>query len=81
MAAAKEEVKKIKIKLLQDCCFDGVNILKAGVVVEVDEATAAEFCDRKFEGYMPFYGYMPEMVLQGPSPLDRQVLTRAVRVA
>jgi hypothetical protein len=46
-------------------------------------------CDRKFEGYIPVYGYVPEtfngMLLEGVNlgydPMARQQIVRAVRVA
>ncbi len=50
---------------------------------------AKEMCDRKFEGYIPVYGYVPEtfngMLLEGVNlgydPMARQQIVRAVRVA
>lgn len=80
--------KKIKIKLLRDCLI-GTEIMRAGTVQMVDEATAAEFCDRKFKGYDPYYGYKPEIgPLMGvdehghplPDPLLAKTIVRAVRV-
>lgn len=88
----KEEVKakaKVKIKLLRECLV-GKNICRVGSVHTVDEEIAKEFCDRKIPGYMPFYGYMPEIgPLMGedetgkpfPNPLERKTVVRAIRVA
>ncbi len=51
---------KVKLKLLRDCHIDGQLIL-AGNIVEVDEATAAEMT-RIFPVPNSFYGYRPGKV-------------------
>lgn len=82
-AAQAATAKKVKIKLLRDAMI-GKNIELAGTVHVVDEATAKELCDKKFPGYHPFYGTMPEIgPLMGdvPNPLVRKEIVRAVRVA
>ena len=79
-------VKKVKIKALRDIAvpsLDNAIILK-DQVVEVTEAEAKEYCDRKFDAYSPFYGTKPEigpLAESGADPLARRVITRAVRVA
>lgn len=48
------------------------------------EAEAVEFCDTKWTGYHPFYGYMPEfgpLLENQPNPLARKQIVRAERVA
>lgn len=81
-AKAAPKSKKVKIKLQRDCLIEG-NIQKAGSVLMVSEDDAKEFCDRHFDGYIPAYGTLPEMLREPgqPGPLDRQKITRAVRVA
>jgi len=75
--------KKVKIKTLRAIQIDG-NIIEAGKVIEVTEAQAAEFCDRKFAGYMPFYGNKPEGTAflgdSGHDPLGTKQISRAERV-
>ncbi len=77
---------KVKIKTLRDICVPSLGdaIIKPNEVVEVTEAEAKEFCDRKFDAYSPFYGTKPEigpLSEGGPDPLARKIITRAVRVA
>lgn len=75
--------KKVKIKLLRDCLIGpAAEIIKAGNIVEVTAAEAAEFCDKSFTGYAPYYGYQPEMLIEDgqPNPLARKDIVRAVRV-
>jgi len=80
MAEVKTKEQKVKIKLLMDCYIDG-DIRQAGSEMMVDQSVATEFCDTKFTGYHPFYGYMPEMLYAEGNPLNREVRVRAVRVA
>jgi hypothetical protein len=56
----------------------------AGNTVMVSEEEAKELCDRKWNGFHPFYGTMPEIgpLMEGaPNPLERRKIARAVRVA
>ena len=77
----KEVAKKQKIRLLQDC-YIGDNLVRSGTEVEVDQDIAAEFCDKTFDGYHPFYGNQPEMVMAPGefNPLARKKIVRAVRI-
>jgi hypothetical protein len=79
----KAPEKKVKIKLLRDAIVNG-STLRAGAIVETDEKTAAELCDRGLPGYHPFYGTMPEigpLMGDSPNPLERKKIFRAMRVA
>ncbi len=61
----------------------GFKIINGGQEALLTEAEAKEFCDRKFTGYMPFYGYMPDLadiLTEGPNPLARKEIVRAIRI-
>lgn len=80
---AKVDGRIVKIRALREIEIDKKLIL-AGKEVLVTEDEATEFCDRSFDGYIPCYGYLPEMgpLLEGGNnPLDRKKIVRAVRVA
>lgn len=88
-APAPAREANVKIKLLRACYING-QIVQPGQTVMVTKEEAAEFCDRSFKGYNPFYGYAPEIGgLMGedemgkplPNPLDRKTIVRATRVA
>lgn len=65
--------KKVKIRALQPIAVDGVT-LAVGVVTEVDEEVAVEFCDKKFKGQYSFSGE------RGINSAERHMLVRAERV-
>lgn len=78
-----KKAKKVKIKAIRSIQVGG-HIHEPGSIVEVTEDEAKEFCDRKFAGYMPFYGTKPEsnaMLNEGaPDPLATKQIVRAKRV-
>lgn len=81
------EVRNVKVKALREFEIPvgkGFKMVKAGEVVLLSEDEAKEFCDKVFAGYIPAYGYMPEIgpLLEGqPNPLERKQIVRAERVA
>jgi hypothetical protein len=93
MAGEPTSAKTVKIKTLRAINVGTAlepMIVEPGQIIKVTEAQAKEFCDRKFAGYHPFYGYMPEIgPLMGddvdgkpiPNPMERKKLARAVRIA
>lgn len=75
--------RTIKVKAVREFEIDK-KLVKVGQEVLVNESEAVEFCDTKFSGYHPFYGYMPEigpLLEDAPNPLQRKQIVRAVRVA
>jgi hypothetical protein len=73
--------KKVKIKAIQPIQYQN-QVYQPGSVVEVDEEAAKEFCDRRFDTYMPFYGTKPEIgPLMPKDPLARGVIVRAERIS
>lgn len=79
-AAPTKMVAKVKIKATQPIDIgtaQAPRVLEPGDEAEVDDATAKEFCDRKFVGNYAFSGE------QGGASAEqnRHIVTRAVRVA
>ncbi len=80
--AAVAAKQMVKIRTIRECLI-GDKIVPGNTEVMATEEEAAEYCDKKFQGYHPFYGHMPEI---GPlmgnvsNPLERRDLVRAVRV-
>ncbi len=70
---AKMVAKRVKIKAVRDIRVDGKEY-PPDAVVEVDEDTAKELCDRKFAGCLSFAGE------RHGDDIPRNVVTRAVRV-
>ncbi len=72
MVAAQAK-KKVKIRVLQPIVVDGAT-MAVGLVTEVDEEVAVEFCDRKFKGHYSFSGE------RGINSAERHIMVRAERV-
>jgi len=66
--------KKVKIRALRAIAIDNLT-LSPGSIAEVDEETAAEYCDRSFDGGYAFAGE------RGNSTADKFKIVRAERVA
>lgn len=78
---AAQAATMVKIKTLRECVIGG-KIVPVGQIVMATPEEAAEYCDKGFEGFMPFYGNKPEigMLDGGADPLARKSIYRAVRV-
>lgn len=74
--------RTVKCRVLREFEIDK-QLQRVGSIVMLTEDEAKEFCDRKFAGYHPFYGYMPEIgpLMEGENPLQRKEIVRAERVA
>lgn len=81
------EERTVKVKCIRE--FDIVEgkktrTVRPNEIVLLTESEAKNFCDRKFAGYHPFYGYMPEigpLMEDSANPLQRKKIARAERVA